>query len=47
MTTFLALNGWEVAMSDERLAELILGYAHGIEPEEMADELRALLVPRT
>jgi len=47
MTTFLALNGWDVAIPDERLAELILGYARGLEPEEVADELRPLLVPRT
>ena len=47
MTTFLALNGWEVVMPDERLAELILRYAHDLEPEEMANELRPLLVPRT
>jgi len=46
MTTFLALNGWDVSMPDERLAKLILGYAHGLEPEEMADELRSLLIPR-
>lgn len=45
MTTFLALKGWEVALPDESLAVLIIGYAHGLEPEEMADELRPQLVP--
>jgi death-on-curing protein len=46
MTTFLALNGWDVGLPDSRLADLILGFAHDVQPEEMADELRPALTPR-
>lgn len=46
MTTFLAMNGADVALGDGRLAELILGFAEGDEPRVLADELRPSLVPR-
>lgn len=46
MTTFLALNGWDVGLPDSRLAALILEFAHGIGPDEMAHELRPSLTPR-
>ncbi|MHB8509455.1 MAG: type II toxin-antitoxin system death-on-curing family toxin [Candidatus Dormibacteria bacterium] len=46
MTTFPALNGWDVGVPDARLAELILGFAHGVRPDQMADELRPSLTTR-
>lgn len=46
MTTFLALNGWDVSLPDEDLADLILQFAHGLRPGEMADRLRTSLIAR-
>jgi death-on-curing protein len=46
MTTFLALNGWDVGLPDSRLADLILSFAHGVQAEELAAELRPSLNPR-
>ncbi len=46
MTTFLALNGWDVGLPDTRLAERILGFAQGVPPNTLADELRPSLTPR-
>jgi death on curing protein len=47
MTTFLALNGWDVDVPDPRLAQLILDFATGASPDAIADELRAGLSPRS
>ncbi len=46
MTTFLALNGCDVGLPDTRLADLILAFAHGVQPDELADALRPSLRPR-
>lgn len=46
MTTFLALNGWDVDLPDARLAALILGFAHGLGPDGIAEELRLSLTAR-
>ena len=46
MTTFLALNGWDVALPESRLAEIMLGFAHGVAPDQIAPELRQSLTAR-
>jgi death-on-curing protein len=46
MTTFLALNGWNVNVPDPRLAQRILDFATGASPDALADELRRGLSPR-
>lgn len=46
MTTFLALNGWNVDVPDPRLAQLILDFAASADPDTLAGELRAALSPR-
>jgi death on curing protein len=46
MTTFLALNGWNVDVPDPRLAQLILDFAHGATPDTLAAALRVGLSPR-
>jgi death-on-curing protein len=46
MTTFLALNGWDVDVPDPRLAQLILDFAAGAVPDALATELRSALSPR-
>ena len=47
MTTFLALNGWNIDVPDPRLAQLILDFSAGATPDALADELRAGLSPRS
>ena len=47
MTTFLALNGWDVSLPDEELAELIVRFADGLQPDAMAERLRESLTPRS
>lgn len=47
MTTFLALNRWDVDVPDPRLAQLILDFAAGASPGSLADELRVGLSPRS
>lgn len=46
MTTFLALNGWNVDVPDPRLAQFILDFAAGTAPDALASELRAGLSSR-
>lgn len=45
MLTFLEANGYRVDASDPELAEWILDLAAGTTPEELAERLRATLVP--
>ncbi len=47
MTTFLALNGWDVDVPDPRLAQIILDFAAGASPDVVAGELRTGLSPRS
>ncbi len=44
MTTFLALNGWDVP--DPQLAQLILDFAAGASADVLAAALRGALSPR-
>lgn len=46
MTTFLALNGWDVDLPGPRLAQFILDFATGSSPDALASELRTGLSPR-
>lgn len=45
MLTFLEVNGFRVEASDPELAEWILDLAADTPPEELAERLRATLVP--
>jgi death-on-curing protein len=45
MLTFLVVNGYRVDASDPTLVEWILNLAAGTTPEELAERLRATLVP--
>ncbi len=46
MTTFLALNGWDVDVPDPQLAQLILDFAAGASADMLAAPLRGALSPR-
>jgi death on curing protein len=46
MTTFLALNGWNVDVPDTRLAQLLLDFAAGATPDALAAAVRVGLSPR-
>jgi death on curing protein len=46
MTTFLALNGWDVDVPDSRLAQLILDFAASASHDALGDALRAGLSRR-
>lgn len=46
MTTFLALNGWDVDVPDPQLAQLILDFAAGASADVLAAPLRGALSPR-
>jgi death-on-curing family protein len=46
MTTFLAINGWDVGMPDAELAERIIDFARGADPEDLAGPLRGSLSAR-
>lgn len=46
MTTFLALNGWNVDVPDLHLAQYILDLANGASPAVLAGELRRGMSPR-
>ncbi len=45
LDTFLALNGWELAASDEELAAWILELGRGARASELADHIRSRLAP--
>ena len=47
MLTFLEVNGYSVPVSDRELADWIIGLSAGTTPEELADRLRAAMVPVT
>lgn len=47
MLTFLDVNGYRVPVSDRELADWIIGLSAGATPEELADRLRAAMVPVT
>lgn len=47
MLTFLDVNGYRVPVSDRELADWIIGLSAGAAPEELADRLRAAMVPVT
>ena len=40
-------NGWDVSLPDEELAELIVRFADGLQPDAMAERLRESLTPRS
>jgi death-on-curing protein len=44
LRTFLRVNGWDVAATQQERADWILSIAHGATPAELADRLRAVLV---
>ena len=46
MTTFLALNGWDVDVPDPQLAQLIVDFAAGASADVLAAALRGALSPR-
>jgi len=46
MTTFLALNGWNVDVPDPHLAQFILDFAAGASADVLAAALRGALSPR-
>lgn len=46
MTTFLALNGWNVDVPDPQLAQFILDFAAGASADVLAAALRGALSPR-
>ncbi len=46
MTTFLATNGWDVGMPDPELAQRIIDFARGADPEDLAGPLRGSLSAR-
>ena len=45
MLTFLEINGYRIKASDPELADWILDLASGTSPEDLAERLRATLVP--
>jgi len=46
LTTFLALNGWDVDVPDPQLAQLIVDFAAGASADVLAAALRGALSPR-
>ena len=47
MLTFLDVNGYRLPVSDRKLADWIIDLSAGTTPEELADRLRAAMVPVT
>lgn len=45
MLTFLEANGFRVTASDPELAEWILSLSTGATPEDLAELIRAAMVP--
>ena len=45
MLTFLEVNGYRVPISDRELAAWIIDLSDGTTPEELADRVRAAMVP--
>ena len=45
MLTFLDVNGYRVTVSDRTLADWIIDLSAGTTPEELADRVRAAMVP--
>ena len=45
MLTFLEVNGYSVPISDRELADWIIDLSAGTTPEELADRVRAAMVP--
>ncbi|MBJ7594674.1 MAG: type II toxin-antitoxin system death-on-curing family toxin [Candidatus Dormibacteraeota bacterium] len=46
MTTFLAINGWDVLLPDAELAQSIIAFAEGADPFDLAEVLRGSLSAR-
>ena len=45
MLTFLDVNGYRLPVSDRKLADWIIDLSAGTTPEELADRVRAAMVP--
>lgn len=45
MLTFLDVNGYRLTVSDRKLADWIIDLSAGTTPEELADRVRAAMVP--
>lgn len=46
MRTFLAVNGWDLLVSQEERAQWMIELSEGLSVDELADRIRAALFPR-